>query len=533
MSAANVPCFSPLSKRTLNFTVDPSLAIGSYDATVYLRGSQGIATPLSVALTVEGDRPDWVAVTGPNTMTIIGQLKIDDVLSTDANDMVAAFRGTECVGVAQPEYYSEDESYFVLLNIYGDTQADLVYKAYDASTGQIYPSVQITDIDETLKPDVFTADKAIGTFGNPAIFTPSNEIEQDLSSDQIGWKWFSLYAQPKVNTLTDVFKDAGVAVTNISNPYNSSSNSDIGWFPDFELGYGTMYKLKVAEPYTETVVGEPVDYANTTITINAGWSWIGYPLQASNSLQAAFGNANPKDGDIVKGQSSFAMYSEGDWDGTLQAMTPGEGYQYQSMDTQGKTFTYPAPANSGRNVPVHRARKASVASETSGTSLLFKDNMTMIAVVMNGDEVVENAQVSVYDGAELRAISTEAVKNGRHFLTIGGTAGEADALTFVISSEDGDFVATETVTFKADAHYGTMAEPFVLQLSEATGIDMAQGGINIKSINLYDGSGRMVRSTEHPSRLYTKNDLKNLPAGVYYQQVTFANGQTIVQKIMR
>jgi hypothetical protein len=294
-----------------------------------------------------------------------------------------------------------------------------------------------------------------------------------------------------------------------------------------------MYKLKVVEPYTEKIVGEPVNTANTTITLNSGWSWIGYPAQASNSLQAAFVNANPQDGDMVKGQSSFAMFYDGDWMGTLQAMTPGEGYMYQSMADNVKTFTYTTPAQSSRMVAPARAMANRQSSMVNG----FKDNMTMIAVVKNGDELVKDAQVSVYAGTDLRALSTDNVSlrddQALHFLTIGGIAGEADVLTFVISSEEGTFVASTTMTFLANAHHGTPAQPFVLQLADATGIDLAQSGAAIKSIQLFDGSGRMVRNTEHPARLYSKNDLKGMPAGVYYQQVTFTNGQTVVQKMMR
>ena len=39
---------------------------------------------------------------------------------------------------------------------------------------------------------------------------------------------------------------------------------------------------------------------------------------------------------------------------------------------------------------------------------------------MNGDEIVENAEVSVFAGAELCGLTTKAVKDGKHFLTIGG-----------------------------------------------------------------------------------------------------------------
>jgi hypothetical protein len=75
-----------------------------------------------------------------------------------------------------------------------------------------------------------------------------------------------------------------------------------------------------------------------------------------------------------------------------------------------------------------------------------------------------------------------------------------------------------------------MAQPYVLQLAETTAIDMAHNGMTVKSTILIDGSGRTIGSSQ---KLYTKDDLKKFPAGVYFQQVTFQNGQTFVQKMTR
>jgi hypothetical protein len=226
--------------------------------------------------------------------------------------------------------------------------------------------------------------------------------------------------------------------------------------------------------------------------------------------------------------------------GTLTAMQPGEGYMYNSNAADTKTFKFPKPTVSGASLS-----RAARAASLPGVAR-YKDNMTMIAVVMNGDEVVENAQVSVYANGELRAFSGEAIRVNQceseanntdrvnpcqsvaHFLTIGGE--DADMLTFVVETEDGEFMLSQTDVFAANALRGTLAKPVVLQLAEATGIDMAVNGVDIKSIQLFDASGRLVANG---SKLYTKADLKQLPAGVYYQQVTYQNGQSRVQKLMR
>ena len=292
------------------------------------------------------------------------------------------------------------------------------------------------------------------------------------------------------------------------------------------FSFDKAYKLNATAPYTETLVGEPTDPTTIDITLNGnGWTWIGYPCQATNSLDAAFSGATPQEGDMVKNQSSFSIYTEGEWIGTLNAMQPGDGYMYQRTVSTDKTFNFPKPAVSGKkNAPVTaNMRPVAYATQT-------RDNMTMVAVVMNGDEVIEDAQVSVYAGTELRGFSAEAVREGRHFLTIGGLGGQPDVLTFVVNTEDGEYMLVQTETFAADACKGSMKKPVVLQLDGATGIDMTLSGIDIKRVQLIDNGGRVVSTS---NKLYKKADLQRLPAGVYYQQVTYVNGQTRVQKLMR
>ena len=362
----------------------------------------------------------------------------------------------------------------------------------------------------------------MGSFDNLVQFITQDEIEQDLSHDKVSWKWFSLYAQPKTGaTWKTIFKDALSAVASITD----GSSSLVSWVGSLGIAYDKSYKLKATAPYVETFVGTPTNPAQINITLNGnGWTWIGYPCQASNSLAAAFSEADPKNGDMVKGQSDFSIYNGSEWIGTLNAMEPGQGYMYYSKATTDKTFHYTKPTASGH---LKGPRKAQEDFESD-----FCDNMTMIAVVMNGDELVEEAQVSVYAGTELRGLSTTPVVDGRHFLTIGGTGGQADVLTFVVTLDDQEYYLQQTETFQADALKGTLDEPYVLQMGEAT--NMAQlSNAQLKTLRVYDTNGLLVRSENHPTRLFTKDDLKSLPDGIYYQQVTLKNGQTYVLKMMR
>jgi len=479
---------TPLATQKITFTVAGSLPIGTYETTVFLTGSQNINAPLNITVDAEGDAPDWVATPGECTMTVIGQLKFDNVLSNDPKDMVAAFRGTECVGVAQPKYFGRYDAYFVMMNVYGKEEADLIYKAYDASTGTIYPSVSVSNESA----NKFEAEKAVGTFAAPAIFIPINEIEQDLSMDRSGWKWFSLYATPKDPEASVVFKDAATAI----NAVTDGTSAVISWHGNMALDNpATMYKLSATEPYVESIIGTPTNPEDIDITLKAnGWTWIGYPAQAMNSLDGAFASANPQEGDMVKNQNSFSYYTGEEWIGTLTAMVPGDGYLYNSVASAAKTFKFPKPRVGGKkNAP----RRVANSSTRQLVNLSTKDNMTMIAVVMNGDELVENVEVSVYANGELCGFSGETVRDSKHFITIGGE--NDDVLTFVVTTPEGDFYLSQTDVFQANAMRGSLAKPVVLQLGEATGIGTANAPSSTG--NYYDLQGRKVEDV-HKKGVY-------------------------------
>ena len=155
---------------------------------------------------------------------------------------------------------------------------------------------------------------------------------------------------------------------------------------------------------------------------------------------------------------------------------------------------------------------------------------------MDGGDIVKNAQVSVYAGTSLRGSSENTVKGNCHFITIGGEKGIADVLTYVVRTEDGQeymLQVEEANVFEADAKKGSLYAPCVLQLSNATGLSLAGFDRPVKSIELIDAGGRVVRTRQNTSAAFAKEDLKSLPNGVYYQKINFTDGQSLLQKILR
>ncbi len=514
---------APQASQKLRFIVDPSIAVGNYESTIYLTGSQNIDAPLNITLHVKGNEPNWTPRPDEDAMMIVGQVVLDGIISSDPNDMLAAFRGQECVGVARPTYNSRYDAYFITMNVYGNTQgAELTYKFYDASSGTIYPSVTAS------KDGVYTfkASTWVGSFNNEeyVIFNPENKIEQDLSLERERWKWFSMYVTPDDKSVASVFKDASKSISTIKDSKVSAMTSlDGTWNNAFDMTPETMYKLHATEAFTETAIGTPIDPEDVCITLSKNWTWIGYPLSSSNSLASAFADADPQPGDVVMGQSSFAMYIEDSWMGSLTSMMPGEGYKYYSTAGGSKEFHYQKP--SAANKRIRSIRKASDA-----LVLACENNMAVIATVEKNGMKVEDAVVRVYAGDVLCGYSPSAEVNGLHFITVGDMS-NTKKLTMVVEAEGETYVLNGKLNFAADAIIGTAQSPFVINISEATNVDSETFGKSVERIEYYDLSGSLVSVDEHPASVNVGRSY-NGAVKVAIKRIVYTDGTATVFKIV-
>lgn len=513
---------APLASLTLTFTVDQSAAIGNYEQTIYLTGSQNINAPLTVDLTVVGEAPQWEAVPGEQTMNVVAQLSVDGVLSSDVEDMVGAFVGNTCVGVAKPVYFSRYDAYYLLMNIYEpeSESRDIVYKVYDASTGIVYPGVDLSDVNA----GTFVADKLVGSFAEPVILTPTDKIEQDLSTSRVAWKWISFYALPDDCSPAGIFHDLNGEVGLIKS-MSETSIFENGWHGNLAaVSADKAYKIKVAAAFEETVIGTSAKNDEVDVKLNAnGWSWIGYPMQASNSLANAFADAQPEDGDIVKSQSAFAIYNSGDWVGSLVAMEPGAGYLYYSGAAANKSFHF-ASVNGAQKAP--EARRQAVAVQLP--ELSAESNMTLVACVMDGDELVENAVVTIYKEQTEVPCNTAVEIEGRTFVTVGGETG--DRMNVMITTERGSFFLADQLQFAADARLGSMEEPYVFQLQSANSIGNLQMS-DVEQIACYNLEGELISVVKKPTSVFNAEELKRQSPDIYLVQITFTDGHTATLKL--
>ena len=89
---------------------------------------------------------------------------------------------------------------------------------------------------------------------------------------------------------------------------------------------GVGYKILAEQTVTWTFKGEAAD-ANTTVALEKGWNWVGFPCTEVLPLSAI---VNAEEGDRIVSPTASAEYMGGQWQGTLTGLTPGAAYLYRS-----------------------------------------------------------------------------------------------------------------------------------------------------------------------------------------------------------
>lgn len=457
----------PLVQDDVTFTIAKSTPIGTYSQTVYLVGGDAIEVPLTLNLTVTGDEPEWMVDKSDyeNTMNMIAQLSILGTPSADTADKLAVFVGDECRGVGRPVYSKRYDSYYVLLDIYGNAADDgtnLSFRAYDASTGMVYTQLECSNGDVA-----FTKDQIAGTYADPILLNALDYQEQTTSLTK-GWNWMALYVQPDDMSMQTVLAPINTEVTMAKSQTGFMESTGSEWYGnEIMMNNSEMYKINLSAPATLKVLGRVADPSSRLITVKQGWNWIAYNATSAMSLDEAFAGMQPEDGDVVKAQSCFAVYDGYEWAGTLSLLEPSQGYMLYSVATADRTFAYPLAGQIDKTAKA-RARRLPPAGYFEPVDYhKYPDNMSLIArVTFDGNEL-PGAEIGIYAGDECRS---HAYTNdtGLAYVTIPGNA--KTTLTFKLLYKGKVYTSTTTLDYESDGIVGSTFNPFVINFDTTTGI---------------------------------------------------------------
>lgn len=457
----------PTASADIVLTIDPSLNIGTYDETLYLRGDNNVVEALQLTVKVEGEKPEWTVNPADfkYNMSVFGKLYINKVYSSDDEDMLAAFSGGKCVGVCNNRYYKQNDMYYAMLTVYSNdvNGSDLEFRIWDASTGQTY-------IAQSEKPISFENNAVVGSPSQPVLFTAKDYRVQNITLNE-GWTWISTnIASGKLSDLNKLLADGKWTSDDQvkSEQYGFASwTKRNGWVGQLtEIDNDQMYLVHSSAPQNLHISGPAVDPTSHKLTIRGAkedgtprWNYISYLPSDNFTLKEALAGYDAKEGDIVKSQTQMAMYSGNlGWIGSLTYMENGKGYMLQRQSQDDAQLQYPSKTSVGRKAKAAMA----AAKNADGTNAYFPYSANMTAVVeVEGVELQQGDRLVSYVAGEPRGYAEGiTLPDGRtiFMLAVGGDKPEAVDVTI---ERGGNIIAKapSVISYAANSNVGTINEP--------------------------------------------------------------------------
>ena len=481
-----------------------------------------------------------------DNMSMCGIIQIDGVeQATDALEL-GAFNGDECRGRERLVYAPIANRYILFLTVFGEEGDEITFRLYDHQTEEEVELPCTTVL-------TFVINDVIGTVFEPWIFNFANQTVEQTQDLSVGWNWYSIYIELSdidgLSMLEEAIGDNGYSI-NSQTAFTKYYGQENGWYGSLtSINNESMYRLRMNNAATITMVGSIADPTQHPITLVPGWSHIGFISSSSMSADEALSGLDATVGDLVKTQKAYTKYygAENGWYGSLSTIKPGDGLMYKSVADQSKTFTYPSNPTRSSLTPV-----ATDAKHWTNDAHAHPSNMTMLAVVeIDGKELnTDDYELAAFaeDGCRgsIRLMYVEPIDRHVAFLTVAGD--EAKELHFALyntTTGESFLDAEERMTFESDAALGTFEDPFVLHFRQTTGVDEAtvnalvypnptDGGVTVEAcgmrhITVTNAIGQVVMDADINGDVF-HFDMGDCRSGIYMLRVNTTNGM-VVKKV--
>ncbi len=483
----NTGTLVPNEIRPIRFEVDSTLAFGLWSDSITLRTETGAnpffmggdeSIPLGVRVVCAP--PDWNLDAGihPVTMNMVVALNIEGTLSTDGEDLVAAYINDELRGRANIRYYPSVDKYLAHLTIYGESA-----EVNDTISLQIWDASACLRYDLSVDTFKFQPDNVLGTPVNPKVLHTNSLVLRDIPLN-LGWNWISFNLQfpdPAINPALASLKHPANDMIKGQSFFSMYSGSWLGSLTTLENT--TMYQFRADQPDTIKMTGLTIDPTSVNIPLSNGWNWIGYLPNYPLSVNDALDSLSPASGDIIKGQYGFAQYiPPHGWIGNLNYLVPPQGYQLKL--TGSGTLTYPPKSLIGSEQVAARGETETGTAYWNVDPAQFENSMTLVGMYANDEQNATTAshEIGAFAGAELRgaakALYVEPLDRYVFFLTVFSN-GSGEQLRFKLHNSETGQVSDlkETMFFAPQQHQGTVEAP-VPFTTQTTGVGNGSKTVN-------------------------------------------------------
>ena len=317
---------------------------------------------------------------------------------------------------------------------------------------------------------------------------PGSDITQ-TSSFSNGWNWWSGYVElDGANGMQDLQESLGTSGEMIKSQNNGYASylAGFGWYGSLtSINNLSTYQVKTNSACTVELTGSQVNPADYPITLNSGWTWVGYPVAVDMSVAEALAGIQPLTGDMLKSQNNgYASYLDGfGWYGSLNTLQPGMGLMYKSNNGSAVTLVYP---NGGTRTDL-KDNQTAESNHWLPNLNAYPDNMSVMAVVeLDGNELQgENYELAAFANGEVRGsarlLYVEPLNRYMAFLTVAGD--EACELRFrLYNNETGtmvETVCTSSLQYETNAIVGAYAEPYVVSFRTSTSLDELESQLRL------------------------------------------------------
>jgi hypothetical protein len=563
----------PNSTVTVVFTVDPNVNIGSYENEIQVITVFGYPDGLLVKLKVYAEPPSSWSVNPTafqNTMSIVGQIRVNNIISTNPDDKLAAFVNGQCRGVANLQYFSQIDRYYAFLNVYSNVTSGetIEFRIWNATEGKSH-----TEVTPSLP---YVANSLIGNITNPQVFNATDKLTRYVPITA-GWNWISFNLLMKdssdINKLLwnvkstdgDIFKDqtAYADYTSLNGWAGTLANPVKGVKPE------KSYRWKSSTVDTLVITGIEVNPSLRPIHLDAGWNWIGFESQRNLSVIEAFSSLNATNGDWISSQTQFAIYDGNiGWVGSLTTMLPNKGYMYKSAAA--RDFAYPRSAMFSKTEASDNRYQSKYFSYNPEQ---FENTMSVVLEPGICNEALSTGRLSVgaFVGNDIRGITKSTrLSNGKnlYFLNVSSNK-NAEEISFKLLDEqtgetidldgkvvfgNGNLIGTLSMPYhmqtvsavKCEDYYNGMASSFSLfaypnPYKKEVHLNV-QGALSEKlSVKVFDLTGKVIDEFEYKNvgssssvNIEWNADLrgKQVQSGLYFVEVV-SDGNVVRTKLIK
>lgn len=295
-----------------------------------------------------------------------------------------------------------------------------------------------------------------------------------------GWNWIASYLADPISASDIASKSSQII---------SSSEEIENLLP------AQTYKVKASTSFISKSKGRLFEASTTPVGINAGWNWLGYPLRKNQELASAISNAS--EGDYIVGQTGFAQFYAGTWEGTLKQLITNQGYLYKSVKQNSLEF---AEATTPSQLSDEEQQDMEVDIRKYPSTMNIIGKLTQKDADMTGSDY----RLYVMVGNECRGISQ--LIDGKYYLTIYGEKDEKLNMVIENLQTQESILVQDALTFKEDV-LGSRTSPYDFNIDIMAGIEniLADG----KELRIYSIDGYLIDAHA------TVKTLKKLIKGVY------------------